>query len=177
MARTRVSDPSPALDTRYHDTDTLLKRYRDVVWSLELSVHKVKRQFHREYACSVDEFLDNLYMAGADLRGTDIESHARCIERSRNMISLLEDAVDLIRTRHKKGETYYWVLYYAYLSPQKPKNVEEIMAALQPKICDLSPSTYYRLRREAVEAVSTVLWGYTARDTLDALDYILPGKL
>ena len=33
----------------YHDTWTLLKKYRDVVWSLELSVQKVRRQFQIEY--------------------------------------------------------------------------------------------------------------------------------
>lgn len=177
MSNARKSDHTSVKDNRYHDTNMLLKRYRDVVWSLELSVCQVKRQFRQEYACSLEDFLDTVYMAGAELHGTDIESHTRCIERTRKMIRLLEDAVELLRTRHKKGEAYYWVLYYAYLSPKKPKNAEEIMAALQPHIRDISPSTYYRLRREAVEAVSSVLWGYTARDTLDVLDHILPGKL
>lgn len=27
------------------------------------------------------------------------------------------DAVELLRTRHKNGESYYWILYYAFLSP------------------------------------------------------------
>ena len=29
----------------YHDTWMLLRKYRDVVWSLELSVQQVRRQF------------------------------------------------------------------------------------------------------------------------------------
>ena len=32
-------------DPRYHDTWRLLKKYRDVVWSLELSVQQLKKQF------------------------------------------------------------------------------------------------------------------------------------
>ena len=40
----------------YHDTWKLLKKYRDVVWSLEISV------------------------------GSDIEHHAKCIERSHKML-------------------------------------------------------------------------------------------
>ena len=33
----------------YHDTWRLLKKYRDVVWSLELSVQQLKKQFEVEY--------------------------------------------------------------------------------------------------------------------------------
>ena len=78
----------------YHDTWKLLKKYRDVVWSLELSVQQVQTQFHIEYGQSIEEFLDSIYVAGADLSGTDIEHHARCIQRSAQMIRLLDGAVD-----------------------------------------------------------------------------------
>ena len=69
-------------DPRYHDTWRLLKKYRDVVWSLELSVQQLKKQFEVEYGSSIEDFLDSVYLAGADLGGTQIEDHARCIERS-----------------------------------------------------------------------------------------------
>ena len=32
-------------------------------------------------------------------------------------MQLLDTAIQLMRRRHKKGELYYWVLYYTYLSP------------------------------------------------------------
>jgi hypothetical protein len=163
-------------DPRYHDTWKLLKKYRDVVWSLELSVLQVKKKFRIEYECSIEDFLDSIYLAGANLGGTEIEDHAKCIERSHKMLTLLENSVDLLRTRHKKGETYYWLLYYTYLSPQKLKNVEEIIEALRPHIRDISFSTYYRLRKEAVDALSSVLWGYSSQSTLDALEHFFPSE-
>lgn len=113
-------------------------------------------------------------MAGADLGGTDIENHARCIERSYKMLTLLENSVNLLRTHHQSGEVYYWILYYSFLSPQKLKNVEEIIEALHPHIRDISFSTYYRLRKAAVEALSSVLWGFSAQDTLKTLDCFFP---
>lgn len=88
-------------DPRYHDTWKLLKRYRDVVWSMELSVQQLKTQFKVEYGSSIEEFLESVYLAGADLSGTQIEDHARCIERSNKMLTLVTNAVDLLRTRHK----------------------------------------------------------------------------
>ena len=87
----------------YHDTWKLLKKYRDVVWSLEISVQHVRAKFEIEYGTSIEEFLDSVYLAGADLNGSDIEHHAKCIERSHKMLKLLDSAVELLRTRHKNG--------------------------------------------------------------------------
>ena len=161
-------------DSRYHDTWKLLKKYRDVVWSLELSVQQIKNQFQIEYGSSIDDFLDSIYMAGADLGGTQIENHARCIERSHKMLTLMQNAVDLLRTRHKNGEMFYWLLYYTYLSPQRLQNVDEIMEQLRPHMRDISVPTYYRKRKQAVEALSSILWGFTSQDCLNILNEFFP---
>ena len=95
-----------AEDSRYHDTWRLLKKYRDVVWSMELTVQQVKKEFEIEYGSTIEDFLESAYLAGADLSGTKIENHARCIERSNQMLKLLNNAVDILRTRHKSGENY-----------------------------------------------------------------------
>lgn len=51
-------------DPRYHDTRKLLRKYRDVTWSLELSVQRLKNQFHVEYGTDIEGFLDSVYLAG-----------------------------------------------------------------------------------------------------------------
>ena len=163
-------------DPRYHDTRRLLRKYRDVTWSLELSVQRLRSQFHVEYGTSIEDFLDTVYLAGADLGGTELEHHAQCIERSHKMLKLLDNAVELLRTRHKNGEIYYWLLYYTYLSPQQFRNTEEIIEQLQPHIRDISFRTYYRRQKEAIAALSAVLWGYTAQDNLEVLDIFVPSK-
>ena len=160
----------------YHNTWKLLKKYRDVVWSLELSVQQVRNRFEIEYGSSIEEFLDSIYLAGADLSGSDIEHHAECIERSHQMLKLLDTAIDLLRNKHKNGESYYWLLYYSFLSPQQLRNVEEIIEKLRPHIRDISFRTYYRRRREAIEALSSVLWGYTAKDSIAILEQFFPAE-
>ena len=52
-----------------------------------------------------------------------------------------------------------------YLAPHELQNVEEIIDQLRPHIRDISTQTYYRKRKEAVEVLSSVLWGYTAQDS------------
>ncbi|SHO45449.1 hypothetical protein [Anaerocolumna xylanovorans] len=164
-------------DPLFHDTWKLLKKYRDVVWSLELSVQQVRNSFQIEFGSSIEDFLDSIYLAGADLSGSSLEHHAKCIERSHRMLKLMETAIDLLRSKHKYGESYYWVLYYTFLSPQQLRNVEEIIEKLQPHIRNISFRTYYRKRQEAIEALSSVLWGYTSKDCMDVLEKFFPDSL
>ena len=158
----------------YHDTWTLLRKYRDEVWSLELSVQQVRRQFEIEFGSSIEDFLESIYLAGVDFADTGIQEHARSIERSYQMLKLMENAANLLRSKHKFGEAYYWILYYTYLSPQQFRNTEEIIDQLRPHIQDISYRTYFRKRKEAIMALSSVLWGYTSRDSLNLLEQFFP---
>ncbi len=158
----------------YHDTWMLLRKYRDVVWSLELSVQQVRRQFQIEFGSSIEDFLDSIYLAGVDFADTGIQEHARSIERSHKMLKLMENAVNLLRSKHKFGESYYWILYYSYLSPQQYKSAEEIIEQLRPHIQDISYRTYFRKRKEAINAFSSILWGYSSQDSLNLLEHFFP---
>ena len=158
----------------YHDTWMLLRKYREVVWSLELSVQQVRRQFQIEFGSSIEDFLDSIYLAGVDFADTGIQEHARSIERSYKMLKLMENAVNLLRSKHKFGETYYWILYYSYLSPQQYKSAEEIIEQLRPHIQDISYRTYFRKRKEAINAFSSILWGYSSKDSLNLLEHFFP---
>lgn len=161
----------PEEDKRYHDTLLLLKNYRDVVWSMELSAEQLRKDFTLEFGSSVEEFLDSVYMAGADLNGTKIESHARSIERSRKMLVLLNQAVGFMREKNKNGEVYYWILYYTYLSPKQYESTGQVMEQIKPHISiqDFSQATYYRKRSAAVKTLSSILWGYSSKECLDIL--------
>lgn len=162
----QVNQDSPM----YRDTWKLLKSYRDAVWNLELAVKQVRHSFQIEFGSTMDEFLNSIYLAGADVGGSKLEEYAKSIERSNKMLNTLMDAVDLMRTKHKHGEQYYWTLYYSYLSPQELQNTEEIIKKLRPHIANISHRTYYRKRPEAIEALSTILWEYTSKDCISILN-------
>lgn len=166
----------PEEDRRYHDTLLLLKNYRNAVWSLELSTEQLRKNFKTDFGSNVEEFLDSIYAAGADLSGTDIESHARSIERSRKMLALVDGAASLLRKKHPCGETYYWILYFTYFSSQPFENISIIIDHLRPHIRDISRSTYFRRRDAALAAMSSVLWGYTSKECLAILSEFIPAK-
>ena len=157
-------------DERYHDTLLLLKKYRDVVWSLSMSVEHVKSDFRTYYGGSIEDFLDSVYVAGADLSGTDIEERAKCIERSNKMLNLVDDAVATMRQKHKNGELYYRILYFNYFSAQEYHSQDAVLEALEQAGYPMCRKTMIEYRNHAVNLVSSFLWGYTARDTKDILD-------
>ncbi|MCI8471752.1 MAG: hypothetical protein HFE65_01450 [Clostridiales bacterium] len=158
----------------FHDTWLLLRKYRDVVWGLELSVQQVKRRFQMEIGSSIEDFLDSIYLAGVDFSDNGIEKQARSIEKSYQMLKLLENSVNIMRSKHKYGEMYYWLLYYSYLSPQQYRNVDEIIEMLRPHITDISQRTFFRRRKDAINALSSILWGYTSKDSLNLLEQFFP---
>ena len=56
------------------------------------------------------------------------------------------------------------------------QNVEEIIEKLRPHIRDISMRTYYRKRKECISALSSILWGYTSKDSMEVLEQFVPGK-
>ena len=175
MSKDRIENtPSVEENPLFHNTWKLLKNYQDAVWNLELAVQQVRNTIEIEYGNSIEEFLDSIYLAGADIGGTRLENYAKSIERSNKMLNLLNSAVEILRSKHKHGEQYYWILYYSYLSPQQLQNTDEIIECLVPHIANISKRTYYRKRPEAVQALSAILWGYTSKDCLEMLNRFFP---
>ena len=118
----------------YAGTLEILKGYRDTVWGMELSLRQTQESLGKASPC-----------------------HMGYVEQNRQIIKRLEDAVELLRARHRKGELYYWLLYYTYLSPHQLRTTEEILESLRLPTKDISFRTYYRRRREAVAALDAVL--------------------
>ena len=157
-------------DSRYHDTLLLLKKYRDVVWSMSVSVEHAKSDFRECFGENIDEFLESVYIAGADLSGTDIEERAKCLERSNKMLKLVDSAVETVRKKHKYGEMYYQILYYNYFSEQEYSSLDEVVQALNNAGFNMCRRTMTDHRAIAVSLVSTYLWGYTAKNTQEILN-------
>ena len=78
----------------YHDTRTLLRKYRDVIWNLEVSDLDLQEEFKAEYGLSTDAlFVDSEVNKG----GNRLESYARALERSKKMMQIIDTAIDLMR--------------------------------------------------------------------------------
>ena len=81
----------------FHNTQLLLEHYRDVVWSLEVSVFQTNVNFQAEFGNTIEEFLELSYEAGLDLPASDVAARIRSINKSRNMLRIIDSAVALLR--------------------------------------------------------------------------------
>ena len=154
----------------YHDPERLLKTYRDVRWNLKLSMEHHQQDFEEEYGMSVTEYLDDVYAAGIGFAGTKLEHHANSMKRTAEMLKMIDTAAHLIRDHNSEGEAFYWILYYAYLSPLKLSGVDEIVDRIQMHIPHVTRDTYYRHRKRAIKTFASVLWGFTTKSEISTLD-------
>lgn len=85
-------------DMIYKNTEMLLKRYRDVVWSIEVS----KLHLNTNNNTKLDGFLELSYAAGADFTNTKITEQEKTIEKNKKMLDLIDRGLDLIRRKQKQ---------------------------------------------------------------------------
>ena len=94
----------------YHNTELLLKKYRDVVWSIEVSAIQAQINFENEMDCTLSEFLNMSYEAGADLSGTEIQEQMRVLERNKKMLKIIDTSVELIRKKHLNNIDFLYTI-------------------------------------------------------------------
>lgn len=161
----------------FHNTRLLLEHYRNVVWSLEVSVFQTNANFQEEFGSTIEEFLELSYEAGLDLLASDVAARIRSINKSRNMLRIIDSAVALLREKYRNGEECYWVLYYTYLSSQEIEGVDEIVEKLSEMFRDFSRSTYYRRKNESIRRMGDLLWGFRTSCCDSALELLYTEQL
>lgn len=75
-------------------------------------------------------------------------------EKSHNCLSVVNDALNILRSKPKNGKKYYDVLYAAYIEPGEP-TVDDILKKL-----NISRALYFKTRTQALQQLSYLLWKY-----------------
>ena len=159
----------------YHDTDFLLKKYRNARRSLQESQDDHQSLFEEEFGMNISEYLEQLHVAGMemDMKGP-LEAHARTMDRTNKILKRIDRAVEVVRDSEADGELLYTILYHAFLSDRAYADVKDVLAGINETAGEffrMEKSTqYYRLRKKAIRSVGEILWGYTTRDALDITD-------
>ena len=109
-----------------------------------------------------------------DLSGTYIESRLRTMQRNKLMLQYIDKAIKSMRSYAKNGEEFYWILYFKYLSSNEDicQTDGEVVEKLREKGLPVSSSTFYRRCNLAIDTLSGILWGFTARDTWSLLEML-----
>lgn len=167
-----ASDLQP--EDRLHNTKLLLKQYRRVAYAVKISEDELNLRVELEHGTKLSTLEVNAALAGMDLSNTRLESYTRTIVRSKNMLEIITSALEAVRQDPDHGELMYQILYLTYFTPQKFRNRDYILAALDRAGFPLSSTTYHVYLNAAIKAIDRILWGYTARDCIEIVRQFLP---
>lgn len=134
----------------YHNTQMMLKHYRDIVWALECFPEQVAEELDRPLK-DLDALLSmvdtQLAMGNARL-----EHRMLSIKQSRLLLDRINEALTVLRQKPGNGEMMYNIIFQTFVTPDKLTH-QEILYRL-----DISDRHYYRLRQQAVNILSIRLW-------------------
>lgn len=170
----KQGDDTMQPDERLHNTKLLLKQYRRVAYAVKISEEELNLRVEMEHGTRLSTLEVNAMLAGMDLSNTKAESYTRTVVRSKNMLEIINNALEAVRQDPDHGELMYQILYLTYLSPQKLKNRQRILDALEGAGFSISSTTYHVYLNEAIKAIDRILWGYTARDCMEIIKKFLP---
>lgn len=134
----------------YHDTRTLLRKYRDVIWNLEVSDLDLQEEFKAEYGLSTDAlFVDS----EVNKSGNRLENYARALERSKKMMQIIDTAIDLMRRKHKKANSitgfYTTPIYPPSSARMRVQFCRHSNLRASPFLCAPTMSTGMKLSRSS----------------------------
>ena len=95
----------------FHNTKYLLKQYRRVEYSIRISEADLNLRMEMQHGMRLSTLEVNSELAGIDLTGTKLENHARSVIRSKNMLEIINAALEAVREDPDRGDLLYHVLY------------------------------------------------------------------
>ena len=134
----------------YHNTQLMLKHYRDIVWALECFPEQVAEELNQPLG-DLDALLGavDTQLAMGNMR---LEHRMQSIKQSRLLLDRINDALTVLRQKPGNGEAMYNIIFQTFLTPEKLTHAE-ILYRL-----DISDRHYYRLRQQAMNILAIRLW-------------------
>lgn len=138
------------LQKAFHNTELLLKNYRMICWVLTCFPDEIASELEGPMG-GIDELI-----AKMDIRicmgDKKIENRLSGAAKTRLLMDRVNDALTVLKRKPQNGKKLYDLIYVTFLQEECWTHSQII------EYLDISARTYYRMRKEAVEVISTRLW-------------------
>ncbi len=145
-------------DDKFHKTKLLLTLYRKVVWRVEEAIGDVDQTAYEFGSKRIANLVDFLSFDLDEFDGAMdkkvIEERLMNIAESKSMLEIVDKALIKLRTHPDDGEIYFNIITCSYINKEKLTD-DQIR-----KKYHISPSTYYRYKKKAINLMGVILWGY-----------------
>ena len=134
----------------YHNTELLLKQYRNITWMLECFPDTIAEELEQPFE-SVDKMIEKLDVDMA-MGNRKLENRMEGIRKTRMVIDRINEALTVLKKKPDDGERLYELIYLTYIGPEV-LNHNDLLYRL-----NVSSRHYYRLREQAISILSIRLW-------------------
>lgn len=146
------------LQHAFHNTETLLSNYRTLQWIMECYPEEIAAELDTPFF-GIDSLVEKMEIHSC-LDESKFDSRMRSAAKTRLLMDRLNEALTVLKKKPGNGEELYYLIYCTYIQKERWSHYQIIEHLL------LSSRKYYRLRKEAIEVISTRLWA-TPNGTLD----------
>lgn len=134
----------------YHNTQVMLKHYRDIVWALECFPGEIAEELEQPLK-DLDALLSVVDTQVA-MGNAKLEHRLLSVRKSRLLLDRINEALTVLRHKPGNGELMYNIIFQTFITPDKLSH-SDILYRL-----DISERHYYRLRGQAINILSIRLW-------------------
>ncbi len=142
--------------TAYHNTELLLKHYKNIAWMIECFPDTIAEELEQPFQ-NVDEMIKRLDLE-ITLGNHKIENRLASIRKTRLVLDRINEALTVLKKKPEDGERLYDLIYLTYITPET-LNHNDILYRM-----NLSSRHYYRLREQAINIISIRLWAAPNKD-------------
>ncbi|MCL2620167.1 MAG: hypothetical protein FWD97_04445 [Defluviitaleaceae bacterium] len=98
------------------------------------------------------------------LRETVSSSKPKALGAYERQINFTKELIEVLLNNKKLGKKLYWIIYLTYMTKRQPEGIEEILENISEKIGRIPRSSYFRLRKRALEILDNHLSELSADD-------------
>lgn len=150
-------------DNLLHQTKLLLTLYRQVVWSVERDLYELDVTANDFGSRRIQDLVNYLsFDFEGDINKHAIEDRLKSFADTRDLIIIVDKALCRLKTYPLHGELYFNIINRKYIIMYRYSD-QELMVSL-----DLERTTFYKRKKEAINLLGTILWGYILPEMLDA---------
>ena len=134
----------------YHNTELLLKQYRNLVWMMDNFPDTVAEELDKPFE-NFDDMIDRLDLE-MSMNNKKIQNKLAGLEKTRLLIDRINDALTVLKKKPDDGESLYNLIYMTYIGSEV-LNHNELLFRLS-----ISSRQYYRMREKAISVISLRFW-------------------
>ena len=140
----------------YHNTLLLLSNYRNILWQIDSELDTIAAELNLPLQ-KLDAVLSRID-AEIGMENRRLELRLERLAKTRQLLDRINDALTSLKRKPDNGPLLYELIYLTYIGEEK-LILNDILFRL-----NISRRHYYRLKEQAVSAISLRLWSAPTTD-------------